>query len=125
MPKQRYYHDFYNGAFSQRHRIVKHIESQLRAFFRRPQALIHVPLHAHTMLSTQTLGLATLAVPSVILALQKALRMRAFVRRRAASVLARAFLAFLYHPSRWLRASLCRLEMCQCGNSAVGGQIVA
>ena len=104
--KKRRYADVYTRAFDGGKRKLQRLVSTLLDEFRcAPVWNLRVPHHVHTLLTTQSLAdeLEVSREP-----LGWAFRLVRLIERRAARVIARAYLDHLYKPGGWWHRLVCR-----------------
>ena len=105
------YAEVYNCAYAcyGRNRIDHFVSRYVRAFLREPTRFKSIPKHLDTILTTQHIGRGKEAGSGQdpVRTVKWALRVVRFMERRAAKVITRCVLEYLYAPcGPWLRRTL-------------------
>ena len=106
--KHARYADVYNAAFEHRKSIGPFFRSTIQRFRSAPRRMSHLPRHHDVMVLTQHVVTDALARGDICLTdLHHAMRLVHFIRKRAASLIARHALHMIYRPTGpWLRREL-------------------
>ena len=99
MPKRSRYSDVYNGAFGSKS-VSAFVDCAMATFRSNPALHVSLPRHVEKMLRTQTIARGARGGGDV----RWAVRLARYVEGRAARVITRRTLQFLYAPSGpWVR----------------------